>query len=65
MALMIGIDPHKASYTAVAIDDKERLLGDLRVCSSADEVERLLSWAAKWPRLTWAATMKEPQGDNP
>jgi transposase len=51
---MIGIDPHKASHTAVAIDDKERTLGELRVRSSADQVKQLRSWAAKWPRRTWA-----------
>jgi hypothetical protein len=54
MAVMIGIDPHKASHTAVAIDDKERLLGELRVRSSADQVAQLRSWAAKWPKRTWA-----------
>jgi transposase len=51
---MIGIDPHKASHTAVAIDDKERTLGELRVRSSADQVKQLRSWAAKWPKRTWA-----------
>ena len=54
MAVMIGVDPHKASHTAVAIDDKERPLGELRVRSSADQVGRLLSWAARWPKRTWA-----------
>jgi transposase len=54
MAVMIGVDPHKASRTAVAIDDKERPLGELRVRSSADQVQLLLSWAAKWPKRTWA-----------
>jgi transposase len=54
MAVMIGVDPHKASHTAVAIDQAEQLLGELRVRSSADQVERLLAWAAKWPQRTWA-----------
>jgi hypothetical protein len=30
-AVMIGIDPHKASHTAVAIDEKEVPLGEVRV----------------------------------
>ena len=47
MAVIIGVDPHKASHTAVAIDDKERPLGELRVRSSADQAQRLLTWAAK------------------
>ena len=54
MAVMIGVDPHKASHTAVAIDQAEQLLGELRVRSSADQVERLLAWAVKWPQRTWA-----------
>jgi transposase len=54
MAVMIGIDPHKASHTAVAIDNRERPLGEVRVRSSADQVRQLRSWAAKWPKRTWA-----------
>jgi transposase len=54
MAVMIGVDPHKASHTAVAIDQSEQLLGELQVRSSADQVERLLAWAVKWPQRTWA-----------
>ena len=54
MPVMIGVDPHKASHTAVAIDEKERQLGELRVRSSADQVRQLRSWAARWPKRTWA-----------
>ncbi len=38
----------------MAIDDKERTLGELRVRSSADQVKQLRLWAAKWPKRTWA-----------
>jgi hypothetical protein len=31
MKAMIGIDPHKASHTAVAIDNTECVLDELRV----------------------------------
>ena len=54
MAVMIGFDPHKASHTAVAIDDKEKPLGELRVRSSSGQVEQFLSWAAQWPERSWA-----------
>jgi transposase len=54
MAVMIGVDPHKASHTAVAIDRAENVLGELRVRSSADQVAQLCSWAARWPERTWA-----------
>jgi transposase len=51
---MIGIDPHKASHTAVAIGGAEEPLGELRVRASAVQAERLLAWAAAWPERTWA-----------
>jgi hypothetical protein len=51
---MIGIDPHKASHTAVAIDAAEEPLGQLRVRACAAQVERLLAWAQVWPERTWA-----------
>ena len=54
VAVMIGIDPHKASHTAVAIDPAEEPLGQLRVRASAAQAERLLAWAAAWPERTWA-----------
>jgi transposase len=54
MAVPIGVDPHKGSHTAVAIDEKEVSLGELRVRSSTAQVERLMAWAARWPERTWA-----------
>ncbi|TVY98944.1 IS110 family transposase [Trebonia kvetii] len=53
-AVMIGIDPHKASHTAVVISGAEEPLGELRVRASAAQAERLLAWAAAWPERTWA-----------
>src|SRR4249920_4032139 len=53
-AVMIGVDPHKGSHTAVAIDAAEEPLGKLRVRSSAAQAERLVAWAAAWPQRTWA-----------
>jgi len=54
VAVMIGIDPHKASHTAVAIDPAEVPLGQLRVRASAVQAERLLGWAQAWPERAWA-----------
>ena len=54
VAVMIGIDPHKASHTAVAIDPAEVPLGQLQVRACAAQVERLLGWAQAWPQRTWA-----------
>ena len=53
-AVMIGIDPHKASHTAVVISGAEEPLGELRVRASAAQAERLLAWAEAWPERTWA-----------
>src|SRR5204863_4617146 len=54
VAVMIEIDPHKASHTAVAIDPAEVPLGQLRVRACAAQAERLLGWAQAWPQRTWA-----------
>jgi transposase len=54
MAVMIGIDPHKGSHTAMAIDDAETELGELRVRAGTGQVERLLAWAAPYRERTWA-----------
>jgi transposase len=53
-AVMIGIDPHKGSHTAVAIGADEGPLGELRVRASAGQARRLLAWAVAWPERTWA-----------
>jgi transposase len=53
-AVMIGIDPHKGSHTAVAISAAEEPLGDLRVRASAAQAGALVAWAAPWPERTWA-----------
>jgi transposase len=53
-AVMIGVDPHKGSHTAVAIGAAEEPLGELRVRASAGQAQRLVAWAAAWPERTWA-----------
>jgi len=51
---MIGVDPHKGSHTAVAIDGSERQLARLRVRASTAQAGKLVEWAAAWPDRTWA-----------
>lgn len=53
-AVMIGVDPHKASHTAVAISAAEEPLGELRVRACVVQAEQLLAWAQAWPARTWA-----------
>ena len=54
MTVMIGVDPHKGSHTAVAVDEGERSLAELRVRSGPKQLERLLAWAERFPERTWA-----------
>lgn len=51
---MIGIDPHKASHTAVAIDEHEAVLDEFRVRASPGQLERLRDWAEPFDDRTWA-----------
>jgi hypothetical protein len=53
-AVMIGVDPHKGSHTAVAIGAGEEPLGKLQVRASASQAQQLVEWAAAWPERTWA-----------
>jgi transposase len=53
-AVMIGVDPHKGSHTAVVIGAAEQPLAGLRVGASQAQADELLAWAAAWPERTWA-----------
>ncbi len=55
MAVMIGIDPHKGSHTAVAIGLFGQPLGRQQVRACPDQARQLLAWAAAWPERTRAA----------
>jgi transposase len=52
--ITIGIDPHKSSHTAVALDPTGATLGELRVAADRAMLERLAEWAARWPDRVWA-----------
>jgi transposase len=51
---IIGIDPHKKSHTAVAVDGGERVVGELLVRADHRQRERLLRWAAEFEPRLWA-----------
>jgi transposase len=53
-AVMIGVDPHKGSHTAVVIGVAEEPLGEIRVRAPAAQTGKLVAWAAAWPERTWA-----------
>jgi transposase len=54
MAVMVGVDPHKRSHTAVAIDRDEVELAAIEVRASARQVTELVGWAARFGERTWA-----------
>ena len=54
MEVMFGIDPHKATHTAVAIDNNEVMLDELRVRAGSSQVKRLTKWADPLPDRVWA-----------
>lgn len=51
--VMIGIDPHKGSHTAVAIDEDEHKLDEVRVRADRRQVEHLRKWATGFTERSW------------
>ena len=45
MSVIIGVDPHKATHTAVAIDRSESELARAKVRATRKQVPQLLRWA--------------------
>ncbi|WP_240763038.1 transposase [Micromonospora sp. HM134] len=51
---MIGIDPHKSSLTAVAVDNTGHELAARRFVVNAGTFTQLTSWAQRWPQHRFA-----------
>jgi transposase len=62
MQVIIGIDPHKASHTAVAVSGDEDELARLKVRASRGQLDQLLTWATPFPSRTWAIEGAEGLG---
>ncbi|MEU4782180.1 IS110 family transposase [Micromonospora sp. NPDC023633] len=52
--ITIGIDPHKSSLTAVALDEAGHLLATRRITVNAAAYKTLTDWAARWPQRRFA-----------
>jgi transposase len=52
--IVIGIDPHKSSITASAIDPSGTQLAVRRFVVNAGTARQLLGWAAQWPERRFA-----------
>ncbi len=54
MSVMIGIDPHKGSHTAVVINGDEAVIDQIRVRACASQVGELQEWASEYEERCWA-----------
>jgi transposase len=54
VTVVIGVDPHKGSHTAVAIDEREQQVARIQVRSGPRQLEQLLGWAAAFDERVWA-----------
>lgn len=54
MPVIIGVDPHKASHTAVAISTSEDELARKEVRATRSQVEQLLAWVEPFTARLWA-----------
>jgi transposase len=54
MSVMIGIDPHKGSHAAAAVDDSEVAVAELEVQATGRQTSDLLAWADRFSERRWA-----------
>jgi transposase len=54
MVTTIGIDPHRATHTAVAIDGSETVLGEITIPADRYQTKKLIDWAAELDGRVWA-----------
>ena len=52
--ITIGIDPHKSSLTAVALQPSGEVAATIRLEVTSDTVPRLRAWAIRWTQRQWA-----------
>ena len=62
MSVIIGVDPHKATHQAVAVDDREDEIDRISIRSTRNQTERLLAWAAPFEPRIWAIEGAEGLG---
>ena len=63
MTVIIGVDPHKSTHTAVAIDRDEQPLARVQLVADRSQVQRLLAWVEPLgTQRTWAVESAEGLG---
>ena len=63
--IVIGVDPHKSTHTATAVDQLTHAdRGSLRIEARLAEYQRMLVWAKQWPQRQWAIENAEGLGHH-
>ncbi len=63
--IVIGIDPHKSTHTATAVDPATNTdIGSIRIDASITDYKRLIAWAKQWPDRKWAVENAEGLGHH-
>ena len=63
--IVIGIDPHKSSHTATAVDPATNTdLGSIRIDATRTGYKTLIDWAKTWPTRKWAVENAEGLGHH-
>jgi hypothetical protein len=62
--VVIGIDPHKASWTAAAVDASLRVLATVRVEVNRDGYRQLRSFARRFDAPQWAVEGARVKGSS-
>ena len=62
MSVIIGVDPHKATHQAVAVDDRENEIDRISVRATSSQTQRLVAWATPFEPRLWAVEGAEGLG---
>src|SRR5215213_8561043 len=63
MMMLIGIDPHKTTHTATAVEPHtNQEVASIRIDATLREYRRMLAWANQWPQRRWAVQNVEGLG---
>jgi transposase len=62
MDVMIGIDPHKGSHTAVVVNQDEVVIDETRVSATAGQLGELQEWASGYKDRCWAVESARGMG---
>jgi len=61
--MLIGVDPHKSTHTATAVEPgTNKEVASIRIDATLREYRRMLTWASRWPQRRWAIENAEGLG---